>query len=398
MKTMLKRTLTAAVAMLAFVVAAPVKAQGPAPASVHGHVNDPAGAAMSGASVKFTTDKTSEAKNRKYPYSFDTDATGNYKGTGIAPGDYLVVVYKGEVQADYQQVQIKAGDDKTVDFDMTREEYMKTLTPEQRKQIEDFKSKNSAATSANKVIAGLNATLKTVRADLAAAAPTKGDVSADVTQMKQATDAKADASILWVTYGDTLTAQADHLAAEDKKAGKVAQTDEAVTTLYSQAVDAYKKGIDLDTASAKPNQPEIAAAYNQMGTALSRAGKGPDAATAFEGAVKADPTKAGMYYKNEAVVLFNSNQSDSALAAADKAIAADPNGPDPYWIKGQILIAKSTFDQKSQKLTAPPGCVEAYTKFLDLAPNDPKAAGVREVLSSLDAKIDTKYRATPGKK
>ncbi len=42
--------------------------------------------------VKFTTDKTSEAKDRKYPYSFPTDASGNYTGTGIPPGDYLVVV------------------------------------------------------------------------------------------------------------------------------------------------------------------------------------------------------------------------------------------------------------------------------------------------------------------
>ncbi|QMV19287.1 hypothetical protein GOB94_11795 [Granulicella sp. 5B5] len=389
---MLKRTMIAAVAMLAVVFTAPVKAQAPAPASVHGHVNDPAGAAMAGAQVKFTTDKTAAAKDRKYPYSFDTDANGNYKGTGIAPGDYLVQVFKGSVAADYQTVTLKAGDDKTLDFDMTREEYMKALTPEEREKIEEFKKKNSAAVDANKVIAQLNATLKQTRADLAAAAHTKGDVSTDVTAMKQATDAKPDQSILWVTYGDTLLAQGDHLAAADKAAGKPALSDDDVLKAYGDAVTAYQKGIDLDSKSAKPVPEQIGAAYNQMGTALSRSGKVSDAAAAFENAVKAEPTKAGMYYKNEAVVLFNSQQSDGALAAADKAIAADPNSPDPYWIKGQILIAKSTFDQKTQKLTAPPGCVEAYDKFLELAPDDPKAPGVREVLTSLGQTIDTKYR------
>jgi tetratricopeptide (TPR) repeat protein len=397
MKTMLKRTLSAAVALAAIALVTPAIAQGPAPASVHGHVNDAAGGVMAGAQVKFTTDKTAEAKDRKYPYSFDTDAQGNYKATGLAPGDYVAIVFKGATQADYQLITLKAGDDKTLDFDMTREEYLKSLTPEERKNIEEFKKKNAAVTSANAVIAKLNATLKTVRADLAAAAPTKADVTADVANMKQAVDAKADVGLLWNTYGDTLLAQGDHLAAEDKKAGKPSMSDEDVLKFYSDAIDAYKKSIDLDSAGSKPNLPEVAASYNQMGTALSRSGKTADAAAAFEGAVKADPSKAGMYYKNEAVVLFNTNQSDGALAAADKAIAADPNSPDPYWIKGQILIAKSTFDQKTQKLTAPPGCVESYNKFLQLAPDDPKAQGVREVLNSLGEKIDLNYKASKKK-
>jgi tetratricopeptide (TPR) repeat protein len=393
MKKMLKATVFVAVAVLAIVLGAPLLAQAPAPASVHGHVNDAAGAVMAGAQVKFTTDKTSDAKDRKFPYSFDTDASGNYKATGLPAGDYLAVVFKGAVQADYQLVTLKSGDDKTLDFDMTREEYIKAMTPEQKQQLEEFKKKNAAATSANAVINKLNATLKQVRADLAAAAPTKGDVSADVKSMKEAVDAKPDTGLLWVTYGDTLLAQGDHLAAEDKKASKPSLTDEDVLKNYGDAVEAYKKAIALDSTGAKPNMPEVAAANNQMGTALSRSGKGADAVAAFDAAVKAEPTKAGMYYKNEAVVLFNSNQNNEALAAADKAIAADPNGADPYWIKGQVLIAKSTFDQKTQKLTAPPGCVDAYNKFLSLAPDDPKAPGVREVLTSLGEKIDTKFKA-----
>jgi tetratricopeptide (TPR) repeat protein len=376
MKKMLKATVFVAVAVLAIVLGAPLLAQAPAPASVHGHVNDAAGAVMAGAQVKFTTDKTSDAKDRKFPYSFDTDASGNYKATGLPAGDYLAVVFKGAVQADYQLVTLKSGDDKTLDFDMTREEYIKAMTPEQKQQLEEFKKKNAAATSANAVINKLNATLKQVRADLAAAAPTKGDVSADVKSMKEAVDAKPDTGLLWVTYGDTLLAQGDHLAAEDKKASKPSLTDEDVLKNYGDAVEAYKKAIALDSTGAKPNMPEVAAANNQMGTALSRSGKGADAVAAFD-----------------AAVLFNSNQNNEALAAADKAIAADPNGADPYWIKGQVLIAKSTFDQKTQKLTAPPGCVDAYNKFLSLAPDDPKAPGVREVLTSLGEKIDTKFKA-----
>jgi hypothetical protein len=40
--------------------------------------------------------------------------------------------------------------------------------------------------------------------------------------------------------------------------------------------------------------------------------------------------------------------------------------------------------------------VEAYQKFLSLAPNDPKVPEVKQVLASLGATIDTTYKA--GKK
>jgi tetratricopeptide (TPR) repeat protein len=387
---MWKRTMTAAVAMAAMVLATPLLAQSTT-ATVHGHVNDAVGVIVAGAQVKFTTDKTSQPADRKYPYSFDTDASGDYKAT-VPPGDYLVVIFKGTTQADYQLITVKAGDDKTLNFDMTRAEYINSLTPEERKNVEEFKKKNAAATSANTVIAKLNATLKTVRADLAAAMPTKADVSADVASMKEAVGAKADSGLLWITYGDVLLAQADHLASEDKKAGKAAMSDDDVVKMYQDSADAYKKGIDLDSAGDKPKLAEAAVGYNQMGTALAREGKVQDATAAFEGAIKDDPTKAGMYYKNEAVILFNSGQSDAALEPAEKAIAADPNEATAYFIKAKVLIAKATLDPKTQKLVAPPGCVDAYQHFLSLQPDGPNAQEAKDVLAGLGEKVDLNYK------
>ncbi len=297
---------------------------------------------------------------------------------------------------DRLELTVKGDDtDKTLDFDMTREYFMKNMTPEEKKALEEYKKKNAAVVSANQVIAKLNATLKTVRADLAAAAPDKGDVSKDVASMKEAVDAKPDTGLLWLTYGDTLLAQGKHLADADKKAGKSPATDEDVTKSYTDAVDAYKKAVALDSAGAKPNVAGEAADYNQLGNTLTALGKTDDATAAFDSAAKADPTKAGVYYKNEAAVLYNAGQMDAAGAAADKAIAVDPNAADAYFIKGQALVTKSAPDSTG-KLVAPPGCVDAYQKFLQLAPTDPKVPQVKEVLASLGEKIDTKYKA--GKK
>jgi tetratricopeptide (TPR) repeat protein len=387
----------ASLAGMAVFLSAPAFAQ--SATTVHGHVNNAAGQSLTSGDVKFTQDKTTPAKDAKFLKVAPIGEDGNYKAEGLIPGSYYVYVVQGTVVADRLSLTVKAEDtDLTLDDDMTRDEYIKAMSPEAKQQLEEYKKRNAGAESANKVISQLNATLKTVRADLTAAAPNKDDVSKDVTSMKQAVDAKADVGLLWLTYGDTLSAQGNHLKAEDQKAGKSPQTDDGVTKSYSDAVDAYKKAVALDTAETKPNISELATDDNQLGNALIALGKSDDAVAAFDGAAKTDPAKAGMYFKNEAAVLFNANKMDEALTAADKAIAADPAQADPYFIKGQALVSKSTVDATTQKLTAPPGCIEAYQKFLQLAPNDPKVPQVQAVLGSLGQTIDTKYKSAPKKK
>ena len=61
------------------------------------------------------------------------------------------------------------------------------------------------------------------------------------------------------------------------------------------------------------------------------------------------------------------------------------------------MIAKSTFDAKTQKIVPPPGCVDAYQKYLQLAPDGTHAEAVKEVLTSLGEKVDTSYKATKKK-
>lgn len=362
-------------------------------ATVQGHVTNPAGQPLTSGEVKLTKDKTAQPKDQKYTNTFQIDASGNFKGADVAPGDYLAIVTQADKNIDYQEVTIKAGDTKTLDFDMSRAEYINKMTPEEKKALEEYKAKNAQATQANKVIANLNATIKAVRADLASSTP---NFDKDQSDMKAAVDAKPDEGLLWITYGDTLQAGGDHLAAQDREQKKAPQTDDAVMKQYSDAADAYKKGADLMAASKKPNPADQAIAYNQMGNALAKAGKTQDSSAAFENAAKLAPANAGMYYGNEAAIMFNAGQSDGALAAADKAIAADPKRADPYFIKGQVLIAKSTFDQKTSKIIPPPGTVEAYQQYLALAPDGKNAPAVKEVLASLGEKVDTKYSAKKG--
>lgn len=388
----MKWTFVAAFAAVMLMLSGPMFAQS-ATATVHGKVNNAAGQVLSAGTVQLTKDKTVEEKSQKFLQTFPIDKNGTYSGKDVAPGDYFAYVIVDGKRVDRIEVTFKAGEDKTLDFDMTRPAFLAAMSVEDKKALEEYKKKNSEAVASNAKVANLNATLKTVREDLTAAVPTHADVTKDMTDMKAAVDAKPDEGLLWITYGDVLQAQGDHLAKVDRDEKKSVMSDEAVIKMYTDSIDAYQKGADLNAASKKPAPADQAVAYNQIGNAQAKMGKVKESSAAFEKAVSLAPTGAGMYYNNEAAILFNAQQNDGALAAAEKAIAADPNRPDPYFIKGQVLIAKSSFDSKTSKLTPPPGCVDAYQKYLELAPEGKNAPAVKEVLASLGEKINTKYKA-----
>jgi len=94
------------------------------------------------------------------------------------------------------------------------------------------------------------------------------------------------------------------------------------------------------------------------------------------------------------VVFFQMNNADAQVAAADEVIKTDPTIPIAYYLKGNGLVGKSTVDTKSNKLIAPPGCQEAYQKYLELAPTGQYAADVKSILASLQATLPP--QATPG--
>jgi tetratricopeptide (TPR) repeat protein len=149
---------------------------------------------------------------------------------------------------------------------------------------------------------------------------------------------------------------------------------------YDQAVDAYEKGIRLaqsDSNSKNPNddaarkKAAIGKMLTQEGNAYLKLRKNKEAVDAYTKAASYDPNPATAYW-NLCATQYNTGNVDGALAACDKAIAADPRKADAYFIKGSLLVGASTTDS-SGKITAPPGAAEALKRYLELAPNGPHA-------------------------
>jgi tetratricopeptide (TPR) repeat protein len=360
-------------------------------ATIHGHVTNPAGQPLTQGTIQLTTDKNPNNPNRKYEYTFTLDQNGDYKGTGVKPGNYIGVVFQGPKTVDFLPAVIAAGEDKSLDFDMTRKEYLDKMSPADREALEEFKKKNAEVTAANAKIENLNTLLKQARDDTKA-----GNFDAAAKAMTDATTAKPDEPILWDTLGDAQLGQAD-AAVKAAKADKT--TDPSVPDKYNAAIASYQKALTLNAALAKPSPDVAGTANNQMGQAFGKLAlngqpaKLKDAAAAYEAAATADPTKKGMYYFNEAATLFNAGDGDDAATAADKAIAVDPTRAQAYYIKGQALIQKASVDEKTQKVTVPPGCVEAYQKYLELAPDGAQAEEVKGILTGIGEPIKSTYKA-----
>lgn len=340
---------------------------------IHGHVNDPAGSPESTGTISLyaggIASPTAEPK-----YTYQLDANGDFKGENIAPGEYTLVFRlpttpKDQVADQIDNIKITAGQDTEANDDMSRPEYINKLSPEQRKALEEAKSKNASILKENAQIKNLNADLNKARSDRAA----KNFADAAALMQKDVA-LKPDEPLLWVELGEA----------------------QLGLKQYGDAQTSLQKGIQMESAAKKPNPEVIAAAGNSLGEAFGSDNKIPDSQAAYEAAAKANPASAALYYTNEAIIMDRENQLDATVAAADKAIAADPTKPIPYYLKGKALINKATVDPKTQKIIAPDGCAEAYKKYLELAPDGPFANDAKSVLAELSQTQSNSYKA--GKK
>ncbi len=385
----MKRTLSlwlrlAAAGFLALALT-PIHASSPAKTGkIHGKVINPTGEAQNGGSVSLSTDGGSTLK-----YTFPVDDTGNYSGE--APAGTYMVIYRqadtpaGQMVDSFRGVKIEAGQDTQQDFDMSRQEYIDKLPSDEKKQLQALKQKNSEALKANVLIAKLNADLKTVGQDkedidhATDAAIKTAKFNDIVSLMGKDSELKPDEPLLWVQLGFGQTGL--------KK--------------YDDAITSYKKALDLESASKKPRASVLGQAQAGLGEIYARTGKVPEANAAFDAAAKADPPNAQLYLRNQAVIFFQENNPAAQAAAADIAIKSDPDPNDKslalmYYLKAQGLVINATVDS-SNHFVLPPGCGEAYHKYLELAPDGQFAGEVASILQQAGEKVNSSYSA-PKKK
>lgn len=168
---------------------------------------------------------------------------------------------------------------------------------------------------------------------------------------------------------------------------------------YENAAQSFDKGIQAaqqflsGTTSNESNilksdrdraKAGMAAMLVSQGNAFLKLKKNNEAVAAYTRAAELAPNPATAYF-NLCVIHYNTKSFDGAMDACDKAIAADPNNADAYFIKGSLLFAGSKSD-KNGKVTAPPGTADALNKYLELAPQGAYANNAKQMLEYIGAR------------
>lgn len=392
----MKRNISLWLGLLAFALL-PAFAQAPAgpTGKIHGHVTNPTGEPQTSGTVSLSTDG---GATLKYTYQVGTD--GNYSGEA-APGTYSAIYRDadtppGKMVDMFRGVKIVEGQDVIQDVDMSRAEFVDKMPPEQKKALEDLKKQNAEAIKANQVINTLNADLRLVNQDIKDAEGARAQAATELgaAATHEAIEAKAD-EIRNAKYNeiDTLMTK-DTVVMPDQSIlwTNLARADVGLKK-YDDAETNYRKALALETNAKKPKPEVIGVVDAGLGEVYARQGKVSEANAAFDAAAKADPTRAAFHLRNEAVIFFQEKNSDAQVAAANAALAVDPNQAILYYIKGQGLIQQATIDPKTNRIVLPPDCTEAYQRYLALAPTGPYATEVKGILDQAGEKINSSYKA-----
>jgi hypothetical protein len=416
----MKRIISLWLGLLAF-AAVPVLAQAPAvpTGKIHGHVINPTGAPQTAGTVE--AQEVSRAASgpglsaqAEKKGVFDLTPTGEFTAE-VPVGKYNLIFRQPDTPPDKRVDEIKdvtvvAGQTTEQDIDMSRKEFLDQLPPEQKQKLEEIRKHNADALKANEVIKNLNADLKQVTqnihdADGAHAAAqaalganaSKADIDAKEKEIKKAkyaeieslmekdTQVRPTEPVLWAYLGLGQAGQGNADPANSKDKFEAAETS-------------YKKALELAQAAKTPKPEILGMANSGLGEIYARQGKVPEANAAYAEAAKADPPKAAFYLRNEAVIFFQANNAQAQIAAAQEALKADPNQAVLYYIIGQGLVQNATVDNKSGKIVLPPGCAEAYQKYLELAPTGPYAADAQGILAQAGQKVSSSYKADTKKK
>ncbi|MGA8620770.1 MAG: tetratricopeptide repeat protein [Candidatus Sulfotelmatobacter sp.] len=357
--------------------------------TVKGVCKDPQGNPIADAVVVFANQDNGQK------YTLKTNKKGEYFSLGVAPGSYNVTLYKNADDAKankelfhFNKFQVALADN-TLDFDLKKqaEEAAKGqgLTAEQIKQRQEaeekVKKENNTVKALNEKIVAANTAVKA------------GDFDTAISTLTEATQMDPTRDVIWAQLGDAYRSSA---AKQTDPAEKAKRMQEAVAD-YQKAVDIKQKAMEASTKKDPEDNKRLAAYYNNLGEACSKAGKVDDAVKAYAQATQINPEGAAGYYYNMGAVLTNAGKIDDAIAAFDKCIAADPTKADAYYQKGVNMIGKATL--QGDKMVAPPGTAEAFQKYLELQPNGPYADVAKQMLTSIGASVETGFgKKKPAKK
>jgi len=315
-------------------------------------------------------------------YTTRTDKNGAYRQVGMRAGNYdLTLKIKGQEQPVVTD-RLTIGSDPNYKYDIDLRKRVTPLTPEQeaaeKKQEEEAKKFNNMKAAFMDGQAKVEAADK-ARADmLKAPADQRSSLQPNVSDLyQQALHSFQQAQQVAPEKDPNL-----HLVYY-----KLGYSNEMLGN-YDEAIADYQKAAEL-----KPT-PDY---FNTLALVYAKQGKVAEAMQACDKSATLDPTKGATAWLNLGKVLYNASRLAEAVEPLKKATTLNPNEPDGWYLLGASLLSTMQTKQQGDKITyiVTPGTVEAYQKYLALAPTGRFAGDAQaslQALQSLGAGVDTKVK------
>jgi len=341
--------------------------------AIQGDVKGEDGKPLVGAVIKIERTDIKQSLNTK------TDKKGHYFYGGLAVGGtFNITLEVGGKAVDAATGVKPSGAPSDVNFDLKAaaakaanaapEDVERGMTPAQKADYEKKKKDAEAALAKNKEVNdAFNAGMEAEMAKKYDAAIEQFEKAAVLAPMQH---------VIWSHLADNYAGRATTSEPEDAK-----QAD------MTKAVADYQKAIEIE--------PREATYHNNYALILVREKKLDDAKQELGKAATLDPSAAGKYYYNLGAVLANTNQNEAAADAFKKSM--DTGYAEAYYQYGLVLISKAT-STADGKIVAPDGTVQAFQKYLELAPTGTNAQSAKDMLTTLGAGIQTSFEQPGAKK
>jgi len=161
---------------------------------------------------------------------------------------------------------------------------------------------------------------------------------------------------------------------------------------YDEAIENYSKALAILSENPKADAQTEASYHMNMGIIHGLSGKMDNASTEMKKSAELNPANASQAYYNLGAVLVNSGKSAEAVEAFKKAVEANPKNADAQYQLGISLTGMATVTPEG-KTTPAQGTVEAFQKYLELAPDGKYAAQAKSMIEALSQTVETKFKA-----
>ncbi|MGH9786416.1 MAG: carboxypeptidase regulatory-like domain-containing protein [Terriglobia bacterium] len=310
-------------------------------------------------------------------YEVKTDRNGRFFHAGLPLGTYSVSVKQRNGQPfALNGIVVRLSAPASVDIDL-QQEFMRAQAAAQGIQVE------GNANLSQEQMAAIQQAAKEREEAIAKRQELTGKFQSGLEAMKAKNYDQAIADFEAAAVVDPTQHVIFAQMGEAYKEKAVAARGDERRQFYEKSMESYQKALAM--------KADDASYHNNFALALANAGKVEEAQAELVKAAELDPMNAARYYFNLGAVLVNRGDSNAAAEAFLKATQADPNLADGFFQLGIALMGKATMDPSGKMLPAP-GTLEAFQKYLALAPTGPNASAAKDALTALGGTVPTQVR------